>query len=121
MHDVALMRSKLDFVAETLSRRAEMHANLSGEEAEALRHKVRAQVERILDAWTHVAKLKQVLQYQKYEAPMGSYLLFDPLDRELEKQPGPAQRFKAQRSMREVEPSVNLWPRTPDGRTELGE
>lgn len=117
--DIGKVRSKLGFVSETLSRRAEAHASLNAEEAEALRHRVKSYVEKVLDAWTQVAKPKQAMQYQKYEAATGSPLLFDPLDSDLAKQPNEAQYFRAQRSMRDVEASVNLWPRTPDGRTEL--
>jgi hypothetical protein len=42
-------------------------------------------------------------------------LLFDPLDPELAKQSREAQQFKASRSLRDVEPSVNLWLRNPEG------
>ncbi|MGH2413772.1 MAG: hypothetical protein ACRDEA_08810, partial [Microcystaceae cyanobacterium] len=54
------------------------------------------------------------LQYQREvgEAPP---LLFDPLDLELEKQPLEARKFKAQRSLRDVEPTVNLWVLNPNG------
>jgi hypothetical protein len=43
-------------------------------------------------------------------------LLFDPLDPDLQRQPQPAKKFKAQRSLRDVEPVVNLWVRNPDGK-----
>ncbi len=118
-HDIANVRPQLEFVSETLSRRAEAHANLEAHEAEALRHKVKAYVEKLLDAWTQVAKPKSSMQYQRYEAQTGTPLLFDPLDPELARQPDAAQYFKAQRSMRDVEASVNLWPRTPDNRASL--
>lgn len=84
-----------------------------------MRHKVKSYVEKLLDAWTQVAKPKPSLQYQRYEAQTGTPLLFDPLDPELARQPEAAQYFKAQRSMRDVESSVNLWPRTPDNRADL--
>ena len=42
-------------------------------------------------------------------------LLFDPLDPELPKQTREAQQFKANRSLRDVEPTVNLWLRNPEG------
>jgi hypothetical protein len=42
-------------------------------------------------------------------------LLFDPLDPELDNQPLEARRFKAQRSLRDVEPTVNLWVINPNG------
>lgn len=118
-HDIAKVRPQLEFVSETLSRRAEAHANLDAHEAEAMRHKVKSYVEKLLDAWTQVAKPKPSLQYQRYEAQTGTPLLFDPLDPELARQPEAAQYFKAQRSMRDVESSVNLWPRTPDNRADL--
>jgi hypothetical protein len=41
--------------------------------------------------------------------------LFDALDPELAKQTKEGQQFKANRSLRDVEPTVNLWLRSPDG------
>ena len=43
------------------------------------------------------------------------HLLYDPLDPELAKQPPGAAKFRAHRSMRDVEPSVNLWVRQMNG------
>jgi hypothetical protein len=62
----------------------------------------------------YLASEKGSLQYQREvgEAPP---LLFDPLDPDLEKQPAVARKFKAQRSLRDVEPTVNLWVHNPDG------
>ena len=42
-------------------------------------------------------------------------LLFDPLDPDLDRQPKEVRKFKAHRSLRDVEPTVNLWLRNPDG------
>lgn len=72
----------------------------------------------LLDAWARVAMDKQSvgagLQYQ-HEIGSAPPLLFDPLDPELKKQSPDARKFKAQRSLRDVEPSVNLIVRRLDG------
>ena len=68
----------------------------------------------MLDVWERIAKSKDRLQYQREvgEAPP---LLFDPLDPQLANQPLEARKFKAQRSLRDVEPTVNLWAVNPNG------
>ena len=113
--DILQHRQALDFVVDTISQRAEMHdKELDATEAEELRQKVRGRVKDLLDVWEHIAGQKISLQYQREvgEAPP---LLFDPLDPELERQPLEARKFKAQRSLRDVEPTVNLWVRDPNG------
>ena len=108
-------RVALDYVAEILSRRAEGHdAQLGSEESDALRRKVKDRVTGLLDAWQSIATKKGDLQYQK-EVGVAPPLLFDALDPELAKQTREGQQFKANRSLRDVEPTVNLWLRSPDG------
>lgn len=107
-------RQSLHFVAETLSRRAERHdLQLDQGEAEALRKKVKGRVLSLLDAWASIATRRGSLQYQQEEGGAPP-LLFDPLSPELAKQSREAQQFKAGRSLRDVEPVVNLWLRTPE-------
>jgi hypothetical protein len=108
-------RPDLDFVAEAISRRAEgSNSELSATDAEDLRKKVRSRVTDLLDTWAHIADRKGDLQYQR-EIGVAPPLLFDPLDPELERQPKEARKFKAHRSLRDVEPTVNLWLLKPDG------
>jgi hypothetical protein len=108
-------RIELAYVADVLAQRAEGHdAQLGRDETEALRKKVKDRVNGLLDAWQSIATKKGDLQYQR-EVGVAPPLLFDPLDRELEKQTKEAQQFKAGRSLRDVEPTVNLWLRNPDG------
>ena len=64
---------------------------------------------------TRSPKVGSGLKYQEYEDGGDPHLLFDPLDPELAKQPAGARKFRAQRSLRDVEPSVNLWVRRLDG------
>lgn len=106
-------RDELNFVVEALSERAEAQ-NLDKESSEELRHKIRKQTLELLDNWMYLAKEKGSLQYQR-EVGQAPPLLFDPLDPDLEKQPAVARQFKAQRSLRDVEPTVNLWVHNPDG------
>ena len=111
-----LHHSKVDWTAEVLSRRAERHdETLDAGEQEALRQKVKLRTKDLLDTWEQIAVSKHsVLQYQKEvgEAPP---LLFEPLDPELMRQPLEARKFKAARSLRDVEPTVNVWVKRPDG------
>jgi hypothetical protein len=112
---ITKLRAELDFVAEVLSRRAEGHdTQLGSEEAEALRSRVRDRVQGLLDAWQQIATEYGDLQYA-IETGSSPPLLFDPLDPELAKKSKAAQQFTAHRSLRDVEPTVNLWLRNPDG------
>ena len=113
--DILKHRKDLDFVVDTIAKRAEMHdKELDAAEADALRQKVKGRVKDLLDVWEHIAGEKISLQYQR-EVGGAPPLLFDPLDPELARQPLQARKFKAQRSLRDVEPTVNLWVRNPDG------
>lgn len=117
--DIAANRGRLAFVADTLARRAEEHdIGLSKEGAEELRSKIRARVNDLLDEWSKIAQGKQRvgagLQYQ-HEEGSAPPLLFDALDPALLSEPPGARKFRANRSMRDVEPEVNLWVRRLDG------
>ena len=111
-------RPRLEFVAEALSRRAEAVGGLPPAELEALRQKLLQQVKDLLDEWSRIAESKRkvaaTLQYQAHEAT-GPYLLYDPLDPELAKLPAGPRKFRAHRSLRDVEPSVPLWLKRLDG------
>jgi hypothetical protein len=115
--EAATRRPELEFVADALAARAERHAKLPSEETDELRKKIKARVDDLLDAWASIAYEKQKtggLQYQREEGGAPP-LLFDPLDADLANQPLKARKFKAQRSMRNVEPVVNLWVQRMDG------
>jgi hypothetical protein len=109
----------LDFVSETIARRGERHARLTKQESDELRQKLRSRVGDLLDEWRKIAETKQKvgsgLKYQEYEDGGDPHLLFDPLDPELAKQPPAARKFRAQRSLRDVEPSCNLWLKQLNG------
>jgi hypothetical protein len=110
-------RDALDFTVEALGNRAYAHAQLPIEEAEALRQRLRHRAQDLLDEWSRIAiELHNVggrLQYQ-IEAGAAQRLLHEFLNPALKQQPPRFKKFRANRSMRDVEPSVNLWLRTLD-------
>ena len=114
--DVEKLREELKFVAEVIARRAEGHdKELSATEADQLRQRVLKRVVDLLDSWVNIAnEMGGELQYQS-EVGRLQRLLYDPLDPALARRPKEAAKFKAQRSMRDVEPTVNLRLRNPDG------
>ena len=106
---ITVHRNDVEWVAQLLARRAEAHDGTMGAaEAEAIRHKVLSLAQDLLDAWAHVANEEGPLQYQ-IEEGAARRLLYQPLDPELAKQSHQGRKFKAQRSMRDVEAVVNLW------------
>jgi hypothetical protein len=111
-------RARLDFVAKELARRAAEHdKDLGAEEAEALGERVRQRSADLLDVWESIANELHsqggALQYQTEEGA-AQRLLYEFLNPELKTAPQRCQKFRANRSMRDVEPSVNLWVKTSD-------
>jgi hypothetical protein len=111
-------RGALDFVVRTLSDRAGSHASLEAAESEALRQGVRDRAKDLFDTWSRIAheyhEKGTALQYNPSEVGAAKPLLRGFLDPELKTMHPRHQKFRANRSMRDVEPSVNLWLRTMD-------
>jgi hypothetical protein len=110
---------RLDFAVKLLSQRAfDTHHDTSSEDAKQLRLKVQERCRDLLDAWSSIAKELHdnggALQYQT-EAGSAQRLLYEFLNPELKTLPTRHKKFRANRSMRDVEPSVNLWLKTIDG------
>jgi hypothetical protein len=119
--DITQHRGELDFVVDIIAERAFMHDEEQNKtEADDLRQKIRKRVNNLLDAWAHIAADKGQLQYQQ-EVGVAPPLLQDFLDPELKNQPLIIQKFKAQRSLRDVEPVVNLWVMNPNNIEEVEE
>ncbi|MGO9463517.1 MAG: DISARM system helicase DrmA, partial [Isosphaeraceae bacterium] len=113
-------RTRLDTVVDRVAARARDQSTLSPDEAEQLRQRVRQRSSGLLDDWSKVAlELSQSgvgLQYQE-EVGAAQRLLYDFLSPDLKNLPpqSPKMKFRANRSLRDVEPSVNLWVKTLDG------
>jgi hypothetical protein len=106
-------RGKLGFVVDTLVERAAACALLPAEEAKELQQSLRVRVNNLLDEWEKIAhELQEVggsLQYQRHEAANPKPLLHDFLDPELKVLPETYRKFRANRSMRNVEVNVGVW------------
>lgn len=110
---------RLQFAIEQLADRAlETHHDSSSQDAAELRQKVLDRCKDLLDTWSTIAKELHdtggALQYQR-EAGNAQRLLYEFLNPELKTLPPRHKKFRANRSMRDVEPSVNLWLKTIDG------
>ena len=111
-------RTRLEFVIQTLAERAYSHSDLPPTEAERLRQRVRERTIDLLEVWAKVAQDYQKdgvgLQYNPAEAGAAKQLLYDFLSPEVRNLPAdhPRMKFRANRSLRDVEPDVNIWVRT---------
>ena len=110
---------RLAFAVNALSQRAfETHHDTESPDANQLRIKVQDRCKDLLDEWSTIAKDLHdkggALQYQT-EAGSAKRLLYEFLNPELKTLPPRHKKFRANRSMRDVEPSVNLWLKTLDG------
>ena len=111
--------TKLNFVIECLAQRAYACCTGDTPEREQVRERVRRLVKDLLDEWSRITldygEVNTSLQYNQYEAGGAKPLLHHFLDPELKKLPARHRKFRANRSLRDVEPSVNLWLKTMDG------
>lgn len=116
--EILAERGRLDFAVDCLGASAVAHARLGAKEAEKLRGRVRDLSKDLLDEWCQIAaeyaKTGTRLQYQT-EVGAAQPLLHDFLSPDLSLLPPRHLKFRANRSMREVEPSVNLWVRSLGG------
>ena len=108
-------RKQLEFVVEALANRAREPGK---DDAEQIRQVVRKRADNLLDTWTLIAegyrKDGTGFQYNPAEAGAAQPLLREFMDTGLAGLHKRHKEFRANRSMRDVEPSVNLWLRTMD-------
>jgi hypothetical protein len=112
-------RTKLKAVVQVLANRAFSHTkDLPPEDKERLRLRVQERAKDLLDDWAKVAQDYQNigtgLQYNPVEAGGAKQLLYDFLSPDVKNLPPDRwqMKFRANRSLRDVEPDVNLWVRT---------
>ena len=111
---IAQQHSAIAALAEAFAERAENHdSELKPAEAKALRLKVRQRCEALLGDWGKIygelSNTGVLLQYQK-EEPRPARLLHDFLDPDLANKPPEFRKFRANRSMRDVETAVDIMP-----------
>jgi hypothetical protein len=109
-------RAKLDWVVAALAQRAAATED-DQQKATDLRQRMRDRAVDVLDEWSRIAQDYQAqgvhLQYQ-IEAGAARRLLYEFLNPELKQLPMRHRKFRANRSMRDVEASVNLWVKNLD-------
>jgi len=111
-------RDRLNWIVDVLRRRVENHANQLKDQTEPQATTVADRVSVLLDAWVSVVLDYQeeglVLQYNPTEVKGSRVrpLLHEFLNPEIAGKPVKVQKFKANRSLRDVEPNVNLWMKT---------
>jgi ATP-dependent helicase YprA (DUF1998 family) len=111
-------RGSLDDVAEVLAKRAREHRKLTAEEESRINAYILSRSKDLLDSWTKVARGQREvaarLVYQRYERAQGRALLRMPLEAPDPDLGQDGAKFKAPRSLRDVEPSVNLFVKRLD-------
>jgi hypothetical protein len=112
-------RARLNYVIDRLTDRAYGCGASDASEREIVRDRVRTRINDLLDEWSRIAmeydRVRATLQYNPNEEGGAKPLLHHFLDPELKKLPARHRKFRANRSLRDVEPSVNLWLKTMDG------
>ncbi|MBL8217533.1 MAG: hypothetical protein JNK87_42830 [Bryobacterales bacterium] len=118
---VLAQRVALDAMVDLFGDRASRHnASLTTTEVAEVRRRVRRRVTDLLEAWAAVVqdnqKVGAAMQYNLDERGAPMALLRDYLDPELRNLPAEhwMRKFRANRSLRDVEPGVNIWARTMD-------
>ena len=113
--EITRLRMSLDGLADEFAARAGRHRAMDPADATRLTDQVRNLAQRLLDAWVNVQQQHNSrqtrLQYQTRESPDAAALLRDFLDPALDQLSPEHRRFRAARSMRDVEVSVELRPR----------
>ena len=112
-------KPNLDFVLSVLAERAGLHRkDDTAEERERYRERTRTESAKLLDTWLRIARdyeqMPGCIKYQRGDDCKGVALLHNFLDPDLANLHPMFKRFRANRSMRDVEPEVNLWMKTFD-------
>ncbi len=109
----------LEFAVNALAQRAfDTSTEPKIQDRERVKTLVRDRSKDLLDEWCRIAKeLRDTGGTLQYQTEVGSArrLLYEFLSPELKALPPRYKKFRANRSLRDVEPNVNLWLKTLDG------
>lgn len=109
---ILAVRNELEEFALLFANRAADHRQMTAEEARRFRDRVLQRSRKLLDDWLLLARSRQAqgvgLVYQPKEAVSGARLLREMLDPDLPSLTPEERSFRANRSMRDVEPGVEL-------------
>lgn len=118
--EILKQRANLDFVIQALAERAFEHSDLFAEEKEQLKLRVRDRAAQLIDDWARAAKeyhdVGSGFQYNPAETGGAKPLLHDYLSVEVKNLPPTHWRmkFRANRSLRDVEQEVKITVKTID-------
>jgi hypothetical protein len=102
-----------------MATRAREHRILTADEESRINAYLQSRSKDLLDSWVMIAKRLQGvaarLVYQRYEQAEGKALLRMPLETPDPDLGQDGKKFKAPRSLRDVEPPVNLFVKRLDG------
>ncbi|MFN9288378.1 MAG: helicase, partial [Planctomyces sp.] len=114
--EILSTRQQLTSISHLMAERAEEHnKDRSAAERQELKETLFRRCQDLLDEWEQIAEsYRQSGTQLQYQAEIGAAkrLLYPFLDAELEQLHPRFRKFRANRSMRDVEPEVNLWLRT---------
>jgi hypothetical protein len=116
--EILQRRAQLDFVVKALADRAFDHSDLPIEDREQLKLRVRDRASQLIDDWAKAAREHQEVgasfQYNQHEAGGAKPLLHDYLSLEVRNLPPTHWRmkFRANRSLRDVEQEVKIVVKT---------
>ncbi len=110
--EVRTMRTQLADVAVRFAERAENHRDFSATERAEIRQKVLHRCNDLIDDWhaiyEHLRTVNSRLKYAKQESDSAAHLLQDLLDPDLATMHPKQRKFRANRSMRDVERNVEI-------------
>jgi hypothetical protein len=108
--NISQLRPIIEQAIAPIGDRAASHTPMSPAESAKIRQEVEKRVTNLLDTWTELWQSSgKMLQYNPTEAENIAPLLCDPNDPKTANLSEAAQKFKTPRSLRDVEPTVNLW------------
>jgi hypothetical protein len=114
--EILSTRQQLTSISHLMAERAEEHnKDRSAAERQELKETLFRRCQDLLGEWEQIAEsYRQSGTQLQYQAEIGAAkrLLYPFLDAELEQLHPRFRKFRANRSMRDVEPEVNLWLRT---------
>ena len=107
-------REEIEFAIETIAKRAKDHnKDMSAEDANEVYQSVKDRIKKLLDVWSKIAKNTSddhaELQYQREVGGQTGRLMHEFLSPDLDSLSQEYLLFRANRSMRDVETSINLW------------
>ena len=112
-------RGQLEDMAVIMANRARAHRDLNPADESRINAYLQGRCKDLLHSWATIGKQQQAvgarLVYQRYEQTDGKALLRMPLESPDPDLGAAGKKFKAPRSLRDVESSVNLFVKRLDG------